>query len=95
VPRDEPIYEELHDQLPEWARSLTRAVNRLTKEIHAMSDDQNHLDADVQALVSGLDAVEAEIAALKNQPAADALDFTGVDAVVARLQADVPPAPAA
>ena len=57
--------------------------------------DQDKLDADVKALADGLTAVETEIAALKNQPAAAALDFTSLDAAVSRLQGDAPaPAPA-
>lgn len=53
--------------------------------------DQEQLDADVQALNDGLTAVEAEIASLKNQPPAAALDFTGLDSAVARLKSDAPP----
>jgi hypothetical protein len=69
-----------------------------------MSESQQHLDADVQALTDatnamgdGVTAIEAEIAALKQQPAADALDFTKLDAakdnlnaVLARVQGDAP-----
>lgn len=53
--------------------------------------NQEQLDADVQALNDGLAAVEAEIAALKDQ-APETLDFTGLDSAVSRLKADAPPA---
>jgi peptidoglycan hydrolase CwlO-like protein len=88
----EPLFEatQEHLLLPRWANTLTSAIRALTKEIHKMSESQQHLDADVQALTAGLDAVEAEIAALKNQPPAAALDFTALDAAVARLQGDAP-----
>lgn len=55
-----------------------------------MSDSQAHLDQDVQALTAGISNVEAEIAALKNQPPAAQLDFTALDAAVARLAGDAP-----
>lgn len=88
----EPIFDELRDTtvLPAWAHHISTQLAHLTKEIKAMSADQDKLDSDVQALTSGLDAVEAEIAALKNQPAAAALDFTALDEVVSRLQGEVP-----
>jgi hypothetical protein len=101
---NEPIFDELrdHELLPEWAHGVAQQLDHvaqklahLTKEIAAMSQDQSHLDADVQALTAGLDAVEAEIASLKNQPAAAAVDFTALDAAVARLQGDAPAPPAA
>ena len=58
--------------------------------------DQAQLDAAVQALTDGLTNIEAEIAGLKSQPAAASLNFTALDAVVARLKTDetVAPAPA-
>lgn len=52
--------------------------------------DQDRLDADVKALLEGITAVESEITALKNHPQAAALDFSGLDAAVAKLQADGP-----
>ena len=65
---------------------------RIEGKIDNMTDDQTHLDADVQAITAGLSNIEAEIAALKNQPAAASLDFTALDAAVARLQGDETPA---
>ena len=58
--------------------------------------DQAQLDAAVQALTDGLTNIEAEIAGLKSQPAVASLNFTALDAVVARLKTDetVAPAPA-
>lgn len=81
---------------PAWAREFSNEVHaRLDNmERHIMAD-QDKLDVDVKALTDGLTAVETEITALKNQPAAAALDFTALDAVVSRLQGEVPaPAPA-
>lgn len=93
---DEPIFERTveHRLLPRWANELTAAIRHLTKEITRMSADQDKLDADVQALTAGLDAVEKEIADLKNQPPAAALDFSKLDAAVSRLQGDAPAAAA-
>lgn len=56
-----------------------------------MTDDQKHLDDAVAALGKGLGDIEAEIAALKAQPPAADLDFTALDAAVARLTADSDP----
>ena len=79
---------------PAWAREFSDEVrqhlNRMEK--HIMTD-QAKLDADVQALSAGIGAVEKEISDLKNQPQAAALDFTALDAAVAKLQSDGPPAP--
>ncbi len=80
---------------PAWAREFKREI---TQRLQQMEDrimaDQDKLDADVQALSDGLTAVEKEIADLKNQPPAAQLDFTGLDAAVARLSGDAaPPAP--
>lgn len=60
-----------------------------------VQSDQQHLDADVAAESASLDAVEAEVAALKAQPAAQALDFSKLDSVVSRLKGDEPAPPAA
>lgn len=77
------------------ARIDDRLATVITKENKIMTD-QEHLDTDVQALGAGLDEIVAEIAALKDQPGATALDFTALDGVVTRLQgvaADNEPAP--
>lgn len=81
---------------PAYARYLSAQITQLGV---TMADDQAHLDADVQSLVSGIDALNTEIANLKNQPAAASIDFTALDGVVAGLQGAVPtpdptPAPA-
>ena len=95
--QDAPLYEETvrHTVLPVWAERISTQLHTLTREIARMATDQEHLDASVQALTDGLTSVEAEIAALKNQPAAQAIDFTGLDAAVARLQGDEPANPPA
>jgi hypothetical protein len=67
------------------ARIDDRLATVITKENKIMTD-QEHLDTDVQALGAGLDEIVAEIAALKDQPGATALDFTALDGVVTRLQ---------
>jgi len=85
------------EETPEWAKQLLHGVARLHKQMEKLMSDQTKLDSDVAALTAGLDAVEKEIADLKAQPPAAALDFTKLDAAVARLQSDSPaptPAPA-
>lgn len=77
---------------PDHTRVLAAHITRLEHLMTQFSSDQAHLDADVTALTDGLTAVEAEIAALKSQPQASALDFTALDAAVARVTADVPAA---
>ena len=58
--------------------------------------DQDKLNADVSALADALTGIEGEIAELKKQPAAAAIDFTALDAAIARAKGDAPaPAPAA
>lgn len=82
-------------KLREELAANTTAVRSLTESMVQLMSDQSHLDADVQALGAGLDAIEAEIAQLKQ--ANPAVDFTGLDAAVSRLQADAPapgPSPA-
>jgi hypothetical protein len=72
---------------------LQTVLERVLKQGEQILTDQEKLDADVAALGAGLDAVEAEIAELKAQPAAAALDFTALDAAVARVQNDAPVTP--
>lgn len=78
------------DRPPLWARVMISQQFTIMREIKRMTDDQSHLDQDVQALTAGISNVEAEIAALKNQPPAAQLDFTALDAAVARLAGDAP-----
>jgi len=65
--------------------------------------DQDIINADVAEENSAISTIENEIVALKAQPAAAGLDFTGVDSVLGRLKGDAaaaappvaaPPAPA-
>lgn len=98
---------------PVWAKQIITAVRSLQKEVRQMADQQAHLDTDVAALTAGIQAlgdaataIEAEIAALKNQPQASSIDFSKLDArtsdlsaAVTRLRGDAPapvtaPAPA-
>lgn len=78
------------DRTPAWGREMISQQRITLREIKRMSDSQAHLDQDVQALTAGISNVEAEIAALKNQPPAAQLDFTALDAAVARLAGDAP-----
>lgn len=72
---------------------VIRRLKGIERTLHTVTSNQESLDADVSALGDAISAVEAEVAALKNQPP-EALDFTGLDAAVARLQGDAPaPAP--
>lgn len=73
--------------------AIQASLNTILEELAQMTDDASHLAADVQAENDALTAIEAEIAALKAQPAAAPLDFTGLDAVVSRLKGDAPAAP--
>lgn len=95
----EPIYDDLIESklLPAWARRISSQLTYLTKEIKAMSADQDKLDADVTALTGAISAVEVEVDSLKAQVAAGGgnLDFSGLDAAVAKLQSDEPNTPPA
>jgi len=57
------------------------------------ANDQAHLDADVLSLGNITASIETEIANLKT--ANPALDFTGLDAAVSKLQTVAPSAPPA
>jgi hypothetical protein len=69
---------------------LSAQLNTVIEGIATLMTDQDKLDADVAAENTAISAIEAEIAALKNQPPAASLDFTGLDAAVAKLQGDAP-----
>jgi aryl carrier-like protein len=74
---------------------IEKLLHTVIKKENKLMTDQEHLDADVQALGAGLDEIVAEIDALKAQH--PAVDFTALDAVVARVQgvaADNAPPPA-
>lgn len=68
------------------------AAGQLTilNRLGVIISNQEHLNADVAALVAAAVAISDEIAALKAQPAAETLDFTGLDNVVATFQGLVP-----
>lgn len=70
---------------------VAAGIDDIKLKVRALSQDQSHPDADVQALqaaearnAAALTAVAQEIADLKNQPGATALDFTALDAAVAQ-----------
>jgi len=65
-----------------------------THRLDSIMTSQENLNTDVTALTDGIAAIEAEVAALKSQPAAAQLDLSGLDAVVKRVRGDVPAAPA-
>jgi len=74
--------------------SVQEKLNRILDLLGVIISDQEHLDADVSALVAAAAAISDEISALKAQPAAASVDFTGLDRVVGTFQGLVP-APAA
>lgn len=76
----------VHRVLPRLEAKLDAALEFLGVII----SDQEHLDADVAALVDATVKIGAEIAALKAQPAAEALDFSGLDSAVAAVSGLVP-----
>ena len=74
---------------------LDEKLDRVLSLLGVIMSDQEHLNADVAALVAAAASIADEIAALKAQPAAAALDFTNLDGVVSTFQGLVPaPAPA-
>jgi hypothetical protein len=75
---------------PFWVGAIIKRLNKINRKVNIMTDNQTKLNEDVQAILGGLAAIENEIATLKAQPAAEDIDFSGLDAVVARIQGDVP-----
>lgn len=79
------------------ATSLRTRISTLEQKVEAMSADQGHLDTDVAALQGAATSIQAEIDALKAQPAAASLDFTALDSAAANLTSigaeNPPPAP--
>lgn len=69
-----------------------RMLQRQAKKMEHLMSNQEHLDADVAAIGPQLQEV---IDALKAQPGAEALDFTGLDTVVQQISDAVPDAPPA
>lgn len=78
------------DDSPWYAHHHHHELDQLKRRMDKMSEDQAHLEAGVAADEAVLTEVEAEIAALKAQPGAGALDFTSFDAFTARLKGDEP-----
>lgn len=75
---------------------IEHKLDHVIEGITKLTTDQEHLDADVQALGTALSTIADEIAALKSQPGAPALDFSALDAAVAQAQGlATPPAPSA
>lgn len=79
-----------------WLTRVDGRLEQMERTVTELSADQAHEDADVAALNTSFDEIEAEVAALKAaQAAGQPLDFTGLDNVVARAKGDEPaPAPA-
>jgi hypothetical protein len=77
-----------------WLDDHLNRLHQSLRDLHQKADqlmsDQSHLDTDVQTLTSYFGSIEDEIASLKGQPGAAALDFTGLDALVATVKAAVP-----
>lgn len=70
-----------------------RALRGLTEGMDRMTTDQEHLNADVDAIVAaltqandGLTNIAQEIADLKSNPAAAGVDFTNLDNLVNQVQ---------
>ena len=95
--QDAPLYEETvrHTVLPVWAERISQQLTTLTREIARMSENQDRIATLAQGFADVLTAIEAEVAALKNQPAAETLDWSPLDAVLARGQGDEPANPPA
>lgn len=66
---------------PLWWLDLALRIADLKE---TMMTSQQHLEDDVKALA---DAIQAEVDALKAQPAAESLDFSSLDDLVAKTQA--------
>lgn len=71
-------------------RSLVQAVQTLNGKVDKVSENQAGLDQRVQQLndietrnAAALASVQQELDDLKNQPGAQALDFSGVDTAIA------------
>lgn len=76
-----------------WAKQVSSSLARIERALgivieneEQIMSDQDHVEQDVQAIGASVDQIVAEIAALKAQPGASALDFTSLDALVARVQ---------
>lgn len=63
---------------------ITHRFDRLER---IMAESQDQLNADVAQISQAVSDLTAAIAALKNQPAAPELDFSGLDSAVQQLAA--------
>src|SRR3954470_20334251 len=83
-------------ELAKQAESQSQRLAALEKLVLHLGvkilSNQQKLDEEVVALSNAIDGIEAEIATLKAQPAAETLDFTSLDALVTRLKEDAAPA---
>lgn len=80
---------------PDYVHAIIATINR---GVATVSADQDKIVELAQGMNDVLSAIEAEVANLKAQPQAEALDFSPLEAALSRGQADVPapaPAPAA
>lgn len=78
-------------RLFDWlSEQILSRLQDLEGKMDAMSQDQSHLDAEVSEMAAYLTNIENEVANLKAQPAAQALDFSQLDALVARAKGDDP-----
>jgi small-conductance mechanosensitive channel len=75
-------------RLEDKTEALQALVIQLIKVGRQILTDQEQLDADVAALSSVFDDIEAEIQKLKDKPAAVAIDFSKLEAIVARGKGD-------
>lgn len=85
--------------LEEALEEIVERIIRLERKVHTMSENQAHLDQVTSKLSAAQAEIRKEIDDLRNQPGAEALDFSGVDSAAEGLTAigaedDVPPAPA-
>jgi len=82
-------YREITEQL----HHISTNVHRILRLQEQIMSNQEHLDAAVAALGVQFQQVVDEVAALKAQVGADALDFTGLDAAVQQVSNTVPDTP--
>ena len=71
---------------------IANQLDHLTTQQGTIMSNQEHLDSAVATLTAQFAEVQAEIENLKNQPAAEQLDFTALDAAVQSVSDAVPDA---
>lgn len=67
----------------------------ITTKLEDILSNQDEINARVTRISAAVSVIAQEIADLKAQPAAEALDFSGLDAAIASVEALEPAAPAA